>query len=166
MLETIHTSKDPTTFSVLLEDSAALSGLLFAYLGIFLGRRWDLPQLDGVASVLIGLLLCGVALRIVYESKGLLIVEGVDRATLRQVRAIVASDPAAFGLLVVRPAAFGVSDAIRRVDAERHQLLRRAGATDRPRWRWCPKTGLRRCGRHRRPQPRSSPCERPTRRRR
>src|SRR5918912_546742 len=60
LFEAIHTSKDPTSFSVLLEDSASLVGLVVAFLGIFLGRQLNLPQLDGVASVLIGLLLCAV----------------------------------------------------------------------------------------------------------
>ncbi len=94
VLEAIHKSKDPTSFSVLLEDSAALIGLLFAFLGIFLGRQLDMPYLDGVASVLIGLLLCIVAVVIVYESKGLLIGEGLDRDTLAELRSLVQADPA------------------------------------------------------------------------
>ena len=92
VLEAIHTSKDPTSFSVLLEDSAALAGLVVAFLGIFLGRQLNLPHLDGVASVVIGVLLCGVAAVMVYESKGLLIGEGVDRRTLESLRALVEAD--------------------------------------------------------------------------
>jgi cation diffusion facilitator family transporter len=94
VLEAIHVSKDPTSFSVLLEDSAALLGLLFAFLGIFFGRLLGLPFLDGAASVVIGLLLCAVAALMVYESKGLLIGEGLDRDTLKSVRALVEADPA------------------------------------------------------------------------
>ena len=94
ILETIHNTKDPTSFSVLLEDSAALLGLLFAFLGIFLGRQLGLPYLDGAASVVIGLLLCVVAVLMVYESKGLLIGEGLDRETLKSARALVEADPA------------------------------------------------------------------------
>ena len=94
VLETIHESKDPTSFSVLLEDSAALLGLLIAFLGIFLGRQLGLPYLDGVASIIIGLLLCGVAVLMVYESKGLLIGEGLDRETLKSMRILVEADPA------------------------------------------------------------------------
>src|SRR6476620_5334610 len=60
VVQTIHETKDPSSFTVLLEDSAALLGLVFAFLGIFLGMQLGVPQLDGVASVLIGLLLCGV----------------------------------------------------------------------------------------------------------
>jgi cation diffusion facilitator family transporter len=94
VLETIHNTKDPTSFSVLLEDSAALLGLLFAFLGIFLGRQLGLPYLDGAASIVIGLLLCVVAALMVYESKGLLIGEGLDRQTLKSARALVEADPA------------------------------------------------------------------------
>jgi cation diffusion facilitator family transporter len=94
VLEAIHVSKDPTSFSVLLEDSAALLGLIFAFLGIFLGRQFAMPYLDGAASIVIGLLLCAVAVLMVYESKGLLIGEGLDRETLKSVRALVEADPA------------------------------------------------------------------------
>ena len=94
VLETIHETKDPTSFSVLLEDSAALLGLVFAFLGIFLGRQLGLPSLDGAASIVIGLLLCVVAILMVYESKGLLIGEGLDSETLKSARALVEADPA------------------------------------------------------------------------
>jgi cation diffusion facilitator family transporter len=93
VLEAIHETKDPSTFTVLLEDSAALLGLVFAFVGIFLGSQLGLPQLDGVASVLIGLLLCGVAVLMVYESKGLLIGEGLDRESLQSIQALVEADP-------------------------------------------------------------------------
>ena len=93
VLEAIHETKDPSTFTVLLEDSAALLGLIFAFAGIFLGSQLGLPQLDGVASVLIGLLLCGVAVLMVYESKGLLIGEGLDHESLKSIRALVEADP-------------------------------------------------------------------------
>lgn len=92
VFEAIHVSKDPTSFSVLLEDSAALVGLLFAFLGIFLGRRLGVPQLDGVASAVIGLLLCAVAVVMAYESKGLLVGEGLDRESLKELRALIESD--------------------------------------------------------------------------
>jgi cation diffusion facilitator family transporter len=94
VLETIHDTKDPTTFAVLLEDSAALLGLLFAFLGIFLGRQLGLPYLDSAASIVIGLLLCVVAMLMAYESKGLLIGEGLDRETLQAVRKLVEADSA------------------------------------------------------------------------
>jgi cation diffusion facilitator family transporter len=94
VLEAIHETKDPSSFTVLLEDSAALLGLLFAFLGIFLGSQLGVPYLDGLASVLIGLLLCGVAVLMVYESKGLLIGEGLDRESLKSIRVLIDADPA------------------------------------------------------------------------
>jgi cation diffusion facilitator family transporter len=93
VLQTIHDTKDPSSFTVLLEDSAALLGLVFAFFGIFLGRQFGLPYLDGAASVVIGLLLCSVAVLMVYESKGLLIGEGLDRQTLRSIHKLVEADP-------------------------------------------------------------------------
>jgi cation diffusion facilitator family transporter len=94
VFEAIHVSKDPTSFSVLLEDSAALTGLLVAFAGIFLGRLFGIPSLDGAASIVIGLLLCAVAAVMVYESRGLLVGEGLDRESLKELRALVEADPA------------------------------------------------------------------------
>ncbi len=92
--QTIRSSKDPTTFTVLFEDTAALLGLLVAFLGIYLGHLLNNPYLDGVASIIIGVILAVVAGFLAYESKGLLIGEGVDPAVLSSIRAIAAADPA------------------------------------------------------------------------
>lgn len=79
----IRTSKDPTVFTVLFEDAAALVGLIIAFLGIFLGQLLNNPYLDGTASVLIGLTLAAVAIFLARESKDLLVGEGL-RADHRQ----------------------------------------------------------------------------------
>lgn len=89
----IHASKDPTTYTVMAEDSAALAGLLVAAAGIYLSHAYGLPQLDGVASVLIGLLLAGVAVLLVREARGLLIGEGIRPETAQQVRAMALAMP-------------------------------------------------------------------------
>ncbi|WP_158906049.1 cation diffusion facilitator family transporter [Burkholderia sp. L27(2015)] len=73
--EAIHKSKDPPSFMVLFEDSAALLGIVIAALGIFLSQKLALPVLDGVASVMIGLVLACVATILANESKSLLIGE-------------------------------------------------------------------------------------------
>lgn len=91
--EYIRGTKDPTTYTVLLEDSAALLGLIFAFLGIFFGHMLGNPYLDGVASVLIGLLLMCVAFILAFETKSLLLGEGVDSTTLEKMRQIVENDP-------------------------------------------------------------------------
>jgi cation diffusion facilitator family transporter len=92
IIETIRATKDPTTFAVVLEDSAALVGLALAFLGIFLSVWLHAPWLDGAASLLIGVLLCVVAFVMVYESEGLLVGEGVGRATLQRLRSILQAD--------------------------------------------------------------------------
>jgi len=94
VFETIKRSKDPTTFTVLFEDSAALAGLIVAFLGILLGDLLDNPYLDGIASIVIGVILATVAVFLAYETKGLLIGEGVDPQTLASVRSIAAEDDA------------------------------------------------------------------------
>jgi len=71
----IRRSKDPPSFIVLLEDSAALIGLLIAFAGIYCSVHLNLPVFDGVASVLIGLVLAMTALVLARETKGLLIGE-------------------------------------------------------------------------------------------
>ena len=94
IVKTIHDSKDPTTFTILFEDTAALLGLLVAWAGIFAGHVLRNPYLDGVASIVIGLILGVVAVFLAYESKGLLIGEGVDKQTLASIRAIASADKA------------------------------------------------------------------------
>jgi len=73
--QAIRRSKDPTTFVVLFEDSAALAGILIAALFIGLAVALDRPELDGVGSILIGCVLGIVAILLARESKGLLIGE-------------------------------------------------------------------------------------------
>jgi len=91
--EAIHRSKDPTTYTVLAEDAAALAGLAIAAAGIALGHRLDMPVLDGVASVAIGLLLAAVATLLTWESRGLLIGEGIRPETARAIRGIALAQP-------------------------------------------------------------------------
>jgi cation diffusion facilitator family transporter len=75
----IRDSKDPPTFIVLFEDSAALIGLMIAFVGIYFSVRLDLPVLDGAASILIGLVLAVTAGLLARETKGLLIGERADQ---------------------------------------------------------------------------------------
>lgn len=75
----VRQSKDPPTFIVLLEDSAALVGLLIAFLGTFFASRLNMPVLDGAASLGIALVLAITALMLARESKGLLIGEPASR---------------------------------------------------------------------------------------
>ncbi|BEP47999.1 MULTISPECIES: cation diffusion facilitator family transporter [Variovorax] len=86
-------SKDPTTYTVLAEDSAALAGLAVAALGIYFSHRLGMPALDGAASVVIGLLLAGVAVLLISQARGLLIGEGIRPETARAIRALAMEQP-------------------------------------------------------------------------
>ena len=90
-LRFIRDAKDPSLFTVVLEDSAALTGLLFAFLGTLLGHITGNPVFDGIASVLIGLLLAFVAVILLRETKGLLIGEGLEADEILKVKEIVES---------------------------------------------------------------------------
>ncbi|ENU60243.1 Cation transport protein [Acinetobacter guillouiae MSP4-18] len=94
--EAFRRSKDPTTFTVLFEDSAALIGLIIALLGIFCAQQFDLPVLDGVASVLIGVVLAISALLLARETKGLLMGETADPKLRHNVLKIAQEDPAVY----------------------------------------------------------------------
>lgn len=74
----VRNSKDPTTFVVLFEDTAAMLGLIVAMLGIWLGQVTGMPIFDGIASILIGVILGVTAFWLAYETKGLLIGESTE----------------------------------------------------------------------------------------
>ena len=92
--EYIRQSKDPSLYTVVLEDSAAMLGLVFAFLGIFLGHLFNNPYLDGAASIAIGLLLMSVAGILASRTMGLLLGEGVTPEELKDIWTRVESDPA------------------------------------------------------------------------
>jgi cation diffusion facilitator family transporter len=82
-------SKDPNIFIVLLEDSAALIGLIFAAIGVTASHALNDPRLDGYASIAIGILLAVVATFLARESKQLLIGERADPAVVACVRQVM-----------------------------------------------------------------------------
>jgi cation diffusion facilitator family transporter len=91
--EAVHRGKDPTMFVVLFEDSAAMLGLLVAFLGVFLVHVTGIAIFDGIASVLIGLILGATAAWLAYETKSLLIGESATRAVVKGIREIVGAQP-------------------------------------------------------------------------
>jgi len=92
-LEAARRSKDPTTFMVLFEDSAAVLGLVIALAGTLAAELLDRPVLDGVASIAIGVLLALVAAFLARESKGLLIGEPAQSEVSDAICAIVTAQP-------------------------------------------------------------------------
>ncbi|RVA57795.1 cation transporter [Mesorhizobium sp. M7A.F.Ca.US.001.01.1.1] len=103
-LQAVQSSKDPSVYTVLFEDSAALLGLIVAFAGILAAELLEMPELDGAASIGIGLILGATAIFLARESKGLLIGEPASPEVQMKVLAIVQQDPAvqrANGVLTV-----------------------------------------------------------------
>ena len=111
-LEAVQHSKDPTVFTVLFEDTAALLGLLVALLGIWLSQTLDMPVLDGVASLVIGVILAGTASFLAWECQSLLTGEGASAEVQAGIRAIAMSEPAVLRPNEVLTMHFGPQDVL------------------------------------------------------
>jgi len=85
-------TKDPSTIIVLLGDFGDLFGLMIAFLGIYLGRVLNNPYYDGIASMVIGIMLIIISGILVRESKSLLMGETISRSKLRQIVKLVEAD--------------------------------------------------------------------------
>lgn len=109
-LKTVQDSKDPTLFTVLFEDSAAMLGLIVALVGIALAQALELPWLDGAASVTIGLILAGTAAFLAYECKGLLIGEAADPRLVEGAKRMIGKEPAVQNLNDIRSLHLGPTD--------------------------------------------------------
>ena len=102
--QAVRRSKDPSSFIVLFEDTAALIGIAVAALGIALADALDKPVFDGIASIVIGLVLAATAALLARESKGLLIGERADPAIAAAIEAMAAAEPglvAAHGVFTI-----------------------------------------------------------------
>ncbi|MCJ2127004.1 cation diffusion facilitator family transporter [Methylobacterium sp. J-077] len=106
----IRRSKDPTLFTILAEDTAALIGLLIALAGVVLAHWLEMPGLDGWASVGIGLVLVGMAVFLMIETHGLLIGEAADPAVVAAISDLVRAEPGVLHLNEVLTQHLGPSD--------------------------------------------------------
>jgi len=84
--QTVRRSKDPPAFIVLLENGAAMAGIIAAAVGLGVSEWTGNPFFDGAASVVIGIILGGTAMVLAYESKGLLIGEAADPKLVKSLR--------------------------------------------------------------------------------
>ncbi len=91
--QAIRRSKDPSIFTVLLEDTAAMLGLIVAMAAIALGQILEMPVLDGVGSVVIGCILAATAIFLIWETKPLLIGEAADPQVEASIRQVIARQP-------------------------------------------------------------------------
>jgi len=110
--QAIRQSKDPTVFTVLFEDTAALLGLVVAVIGIAAGEYFNMPVLDGYASLVIGALLAVTAALLVRESKSLLIGEGVRPEVRSSIQALAVSETGVSAVNELLTMHFGPQDVL------------------------------------------------------
>ena len=91
--EAVRRSKDPALFTVLFEDSAAMLGLIVAMVGIALGQALGIPEMDGIASIVIGIILAATAGLLAWECKGLLIGEAAHPEVRDGIKALLSAQP-------------------------------------------------------------------------
>lgn len=90
-IEGIKKAKDPTVIVVLFEDTAAMLGLMTAFIGIYLAQVTGILIFDGISSIIIGLILGITASVLAFETKGLLIGESANEEVIQGIRKIVSA---------------------------------------------------------------------------
>ncbi len=118
IFQKVHRTKDPTLIAVLFEDSAAMLGLAVAFAGIVASQVFDSAQFDAWASIGIGMILAVVAAWLAYESKGLLVGEGVEPQTLEDVKRIITADARVTRLVEVLTMHLGPQDVLLTLDVD------------------------------------------------
>ena len=116
--QTLRRSKDPAVFAILLEDLAALLGLVIALAGVYFGHLLQNPSLDGAASIGIGVLLVCVAVFLIYKTKGLLVGIGADDETLADLERIVQAQATVQHMRAPLTMYLGPADVILALDIE------------------------------------------------
>lgn len=111
-LQSVRRSKDPALFTVLFEDTAAMLGLIVALVGIALAQALDLPRLDGVASLAIGLILALTAGFLAYECQSLLTGEGASPEVRASIGRIAIAEPGVLRPNEVLTMHFGPQDVL------------------------------------------------------
>ena len=118
LMEAVSHSKDPTVFTVLFEDTAALLGLFVAFIGIAAADYLNMPLLDGVASIVIGLILALTASLLAFETKGLLIGEAAHPRVIEGVRRIARAEEAVIGVNEILTMHLGPKDILLNVSLD------------------------------------------------
>ncbi len=129
-IDAIRRSKDPTVFTVLFEDTAAMLGLVIAAAGLGIGQYFGLPVMDGVASVTIGLLLAVTAAMLAYESQSLLTGEGVQPETRAALRRLAAAQPGVTRVNELLTMHFGPQDVLVALSLDFEDTLLAAAVED------------------------------------
>jgi cation diffusion facilitator family transporter len=122
-LKAIRESKDPGTFSILFEDAADILGLVVAFLGVYLGHTLNNPYIDGIASIVIGLILSSLSLMLAFETKSLLIGESADQEMIDNIVLTVKENPAVVHVRSPLTLHFGPKDILLALDIQFDEKL-------------------------------------------
>lgn len=123
MWRTLRRSHDPSVYTTVFEDTAALLGLAAAFLGVFLGHVFDNIYADGAASVAIGVILCVVALLLTRESKALLVGEAAYPEVVSDVTAMAMREPGIAAVHRVLTMILGPGETLLNLDVQFHRNL-------------------------------------------
>jgi cation diffusion facilitator family transporter len=111
-LQAVRDSKDPTIFTVLFEDSAAMLGLIIAFAGVAANEYTGNGVYDAMASIGIGVVLTATAAFLAFECKGLLIGEAADPVVVAGIEAIAAEQAGIKRMNEIRTMHFGPDDVL------------------------------------------------------
>lgn len=91
-IQKLLASKDPGFFLVIYEDAADIAGLIIAFAGVLLSHYFNNPLLDGMASILIGIVLTVIAVIMIIESHNLLIGESAGMELVEETEKLIRED--------------------------------------------------------------------------
>jgi len=126
----LRASKDPSIFIVFGEDTAALAGLIVAFLGVFLGHRLASPYPDAIASILIGFILATVAIFLAFESKSLLVGETANPKIVAGIQKLVLEHPTVERMRRPLTMHFGPNEVLLSLDVQFHPDLQASALVD------------------------------------
>jgi cation diffusion facilitator family transporter len=121
---TVVASKDPTSFMVLFEDSAALIGIVIAAIATYLSWKLRLPWIDGAGSILIGVVLAAVSVLLARESKELLIGERASPKLSEDLRRTAEAEPCVVDVVDITTTQMSPDQVIATVSIEIEPSLR------------------------------------------
>jgi cation diffusion facilitator family transporter len=116
LVKSMRKSKDSSTFTIIIEEIGAILGLVVALIGLAMGDLFDLPFADGLASVILGLILTSMAFFLAVETKGLLLGESMDEDSLDTLKNILSSNEKVLSFGHIRTVHFGPSGVMVGVD--------------------------------------------------
>jgi cation diffusion facilitator family transporter len=128
--QTVINSKDPADFLVLFEDGAAVAGLCIVIICVWAGHYYNIAYLDGLASLLVGLLLVTVSLVLARESRSLLMGESVTKKTRQRIIEITEADEAAEKMLRLFTIYVGPEEILLMMDVQFKATLKMPEITD------------------------------------